>query len=166
MTSGATTGATAGSNVGATRSVQGDSTAKNYEGQTLDTRFTYYSSTETINDSNTMAGNSAVGKLVVGDDNDPSVVGSAGSNFYPIGTVISYQNSNGQTIYHVVDDNNIGANNTKVENNHTFDLYTTGTNPGVGRAENAKVTIVSVPSSNQSGSQVEALRKQYGSKGN
>ena len=143
---------------GSGSSIWGDPSAANYQGQTINSRFTYYSSTESVNDSNTMAGNNAVGgSLVVGDSSNPNIVGSVASNFYPAGTIISMQGSGGQTIYAVVDDNNIGASNNNLNNNSTFDVYTNQKNPGVGKPNNGPVTIVYVPTSHLSNSQVNGL---------
>ena len=140
----------------------GNANAQSNQGQTLDGRFSYYGPNETSSarDSQTAAWHSATGQLVL-LSSDPNIVSSSGSSYYPAGTIWSTQGTNGATYYHVVDDNNIGSNgvpvNQQINNNHTFDLPTSQTNPGVGYPETGKITVNYVPSSKLPNSQVNSF---------
>ncbi len=126
-------------------------------------RMRYYSSTEVGSDSGTAAGlNAYGGKLVANDNNDPSIVGSSASSYYPGGTIWTTTDGLGHTIYHVVDDNNRSNTTGQPVNNalttaNSFDNYTNQTVPGVGKADNAKVNVLFIPKTTVSHSTINGL---------
>jgi len=139
----------------------GSPDAGNMNGKTVSGRQTYFSPDEAITwDSNTKKGNGAIGKLVEGTGSDgknalkndlgtANVVGSAGSVYYPAGTLVEI---NG--IKYVVDDNNLEQNgsgtyvakNQNVTNNFTVDIFTRNNNyVNTGSDTKKTMTVLYVP---------------------
>jgi len=157
----------------------GSPDAGNMNGKTISGRQTYFSPDEAITwDSNTKKGNGAIGKLVEGTGSDgknalkndlgtANVVGSAGSVYYPAGTLVEI---NG--IKYVVDDNNLKQNgsgtyvakNQNVTNNFTVDIFTRNNNyVNTGSDTKRTMTVLYVPTTKvNTAAQINDIRNNPG----
>lgn len=151
-----------GATTGGVSAIPGGATAD--QGSSGNARLRYYSSTETGSDSNTQAGNNAYGgQLIANDDYNPNIVGSSASSYYPGGTIWARKNSKGETVYYVVDDNNIDSRTGKPVNDAlsgpmSFDVYTKKSDTNNAGPDYTDATIVYTPSKKLSASEINALR--------